>query len=83
LRISPETFLKRATVGRFERVVEFTRNFRNEGSDPSHIQEFSAIEHYACWWNYKDNMEFTEKMFDYIFDNIPELKREIKVKDKL
>jgi lysyl-tRNA synthetase class II len=30
MRISPETFLKRATVGRFERVVEFTRNFRNE-----------------------------------------------------
>ncbi len=83
MRISPETFLKRATVGRFERVVEFTRNFRNEWSDPSHIQEFSAIEHYACWWNYKDNMEFTEKMFDYIFDNIPELKREVKVKDKL
>lgn len=82
LRISPETFLKRATIGRFERVVEFTRNFRNEWSDPSHIQEFSAIEHYASWWNYEDNMKFTEKMFDYIFDNMPELSREIEVKDK-
>lgn len=82
LRISPETSLKKATVGRFEKVVEFARNFRNEGSDPSHIQEFSVIEHYAAWWNFNDNMEFTEKMFDFVFDNIPELKREIEVKDK-
>jgi len=64
LRISPETALKKATVWRFERVVEFTRNFRNEWSDPSHMQEFSAIEHYAAWWNYEDNMKFTEDMFD-------------------
>lgn len=63
-------------------MVEFTRNFRNEGSDPSHMQEFSAIEHYACWWNYEDNMRFTETMFDYLFANIPELKREVLVKDK-
>ena len=82
LRISPETHLKRATVGRFERVVEFARNFRNEWSDPSHMQEFCAIEHYSCWWNYEDNMKFTEKMFDYIFEKIPELKKEIEVKDK-
>jgi len=82
LRISPETALKKATVWRFERVVEFTRNFRNEWSDPSHIQEFSAIEHYAAWWNYEDNMKFTEDMFDFVFQNIPELKKEVLVKDK-
>lgn len=82
LRIAPETSLKKATVGRFERVVEFTRNFRNEGSDPSHMQEFSAIEHYAAYWNFEDNMKFTEEMFDYLFTNIPELKREVEVKDK-
>lgn len=82
LRISPETFLKRATVGRFEKVVEFTRNFRNEGSDPSHMQEFCAIEHYSCYWNYEDNMRFTEEMFDYLFKNIPEFQREVSVKDK-
>jgi hypothetical protein len=46
------------------------------------MQEFCAIEHYACWWNYEDNMKFTEKMFDYIFEKIPELKKEIEVKDK-
>lgn len=83
LRISPETSLKKATVWRFEKVVEFAKDFRNEWSDPSHIQEFSVIEHYAAWWNFEDNMEFTEKMFDYIFDNIPEFKREIEVKDKM
>jgi lysyl-tRNA synthetase, class II len=63
-------------------VVEFARDFRNEGSDPSHMQEFSAIEHYAAWWNFEDNMRFTEAMFDYIFTNIPELKKEVEVKDK-
>lgn len=82
LRISPETYLKRATVGRFERVVEFTRNFRNEWSDPSHMQEFCAIEHYSAWWNFEDNMRFTEEMFDYLFAKIPELKREVMVQDK-
>ncbi len=46
------------------------------------MQEFSAIEHYAAWWNYEDNMKFTENMFDYIFQHIPELSREVMVKDK-
>lgn len=83
LRISPETALKKSTVGRFERVVEFAKDFRNEWSDPSHMQEFTMIEHYAAYWNFEDNMEFTEKMFNYIFEKIPELKKQIKVKDKL
>lgn len=82
LRISPETSLKKTTVGRFERVVEFARDFRNEGSDPSHMQEFTMIEHYAAWWNFEDNMKFAEKMFEYIFDKIPEFKKEVMVKDK-
>ncbi len=82
LRISPETFLKRVTMGRFERVVEFARDFRNEGSDPSHMQEFTMIEHYASWWNFEDNMKFVEDMFDFIFAKIPELSREVDVKDK-
>ena len=82
LRISPETSLKKTMVGRFERVVEFARDFRNEGSDPSHMQEFTMIEHYAAWWNFEDNMRFTEELFDYVFDHIPELSREVDVKDK-
>ncbi len=82
LRISPETALKKATAGRLERVVEFAREFRNEGSDPSHLQEFNAIEHYSAWWNFEDNMKFTEDMFDYIFENISELNKVVQVKDK-
>jgi lysyl-tRNA synthetase class II len=39
------------------------------------------IEHYAAWWNFEDNMKFTEKMFDYIFSKL-NLNRKIKVKDK-
>ena len=81
LRIAPETALKKATVGRFERVFEIGKNYRNEGSDPSHMQEFTAVEHYAAWWNFEDNMRFTEEMFDYIFDKLW-LNREIEIKDK-
>ena len=58
------------------------KNFRNEGSDPSHMQEFSVFEHYAAYWNFEDNMKFTENMFDYIFNTLGlERKREIIDKD--
>lgn len=81
LHISPETSLKKATVGRFERVFEIARDFRNEWSDPSHMQEFTMVEHYAAFWDFQDNMRFTEKMFDYIFDKL-NLERVVKIKDK-
>lgn len=81
LRIAPETALKKATVWRFERVFEMWKNFRNEWSDPSHMQEFSVFEHYAVYWNFEDNIKFTEDMFDYIFDKL-NLNREISIKDK-
>lgn len=81
LHISPETALKKATVGRFERVFEIARDFRNEWSDPSHMQEFTMVEHYAAFWDFQDNMRFTEKMFDYIFDTL-KLERVVKIKDK-
>lgn len=81
LRIAPETALKKATVGRFERVFEMGKNFRNEGSDPTHMQEFSVFEHYAAYWNFEDNMKFTEDMFDYIFETM-NLDRNIKIRDK-
>jgi len=81
LRIAPETALKKATVGRFERVFEIGRNFRNEGSDPSHMQEFSVVEHYASWWNFEDNMKFTEELFDHLFSSL-QLSKIIPIKDK-
>lgn len=70
LRISPETALKKATVGRFERVFEIARDFRNEGSDPSHLQEFTMVEHYAAYWNYEDNMRFIERMINSLFERL-------------
>lgn len=82
LRISPETSLKKATTGMFEKVFEVAKDFRNEWSDPSHLQEFTMIEHYAAYRNHQDNMRFTEEMFDYIFTNIPQLQKIIKVTDK-
>lgn len=81
LRIAFETGLKKATVGRFEKVFEIGQDFRNEGSDPSHLQEFTQTEHYAVYRNYEDNMKFTEKMFDYMFEKL-ELSKSINVKDK-
>lgn len=81
LRIAFETSLKKATVWRFEKVFEIGQDFRNEWSDPSHLQEFTQVEHYAVYWNYEDNMKFTEKMMDYIFDNMW-IDRKLNVKDK-
>jgi lysyl-tRNA synthetase, class II len=62
LRIAPETYLKRLVVGGYDRVYEFARCFRNEGLAASHLQEFTMLEFYASYWNYEDNMTFTENM---------------------
>ncbi len=62
LRIAPETYLKRLVVGGYEKVYEFAQSFRNEGMDPSHLQEFTLLEYYCAFWNYEDNMRFTERL---------------------
>jgi lysyl-tRNA synthetase class 2 len=62
LRIAPETYLKRLVAGSFERVYELGRNFRNEGMDPSHLQEFTMLEWYAAYWNYRDNIAFASEL---------------------
>jgi lysyl-tRNA synthetase class 2 len=62
LRIAPEIFLKEAIVGGFENIFEVAKVFRNEGMDSSHLQEFTMIEHYCAYWDFEDNMRFTEKM---------------------
>lgn len=82
LRIAPEIALKMATVGGLEKVFEIGKDFRNEGSSPSHHQEFLVVEHYAAYRNYEHNMAFTEQLFNYLFDHIPALKRTVKVADK-
>jgi len=63
LRIAPELYLKRLLVGGFERVFEFTTNFRNEGIDREHNPEFSAVEFYAAYHDYEWGMDFIEDMF--------------------
>lgn len=66
LRIAPETYLKRAVVGGFTKVFEIARCFRNEGIDATHLQDFTMIEGYAAFYNYKDNMKFLREMLQSI-----------------
>lgn len=68
MRIAPETFLKECLVGGFDRVFEVARVFRNEGLDPSHLQDFTMVEHYAAYWDYRKNMGFTERMLSAILN---------------
>ncbi|MFA6180120.1 MAG: lysine--tRNA ligase [Candidatus Methylopumilus sp.] len=60
LRIAPELYLKRLVVGGFERVFEINRNFRNEGLSVRHNPEFTMMEFYAAYTDYKWLMDFTE-----------------------
>ena len=66
LRIAPEIYLKEAVIGGFDKIFEVARVFRNEGIDPSHLQDFTMVEHYAAYWNFEMNMAFTEKMLTNI-----------------
>ncbi len=70
LRIAPELFLKQAIIGGFEKVFEIGKVFRNEGMDSSHLQEFTMLEHYAAYWDYVDNMRFTEKMLEHLLTKL-------------
>ncbi|MFD2110593.1 lysine--tRNA ligase [Thiorhodococcus fuscus] len=62
LRIAPELFLKRLVVGGFERVYEINRNFRNEGLSTRHNPEFTMLEFYEAYADYRDLMDLTEDM---------------------
>ena len=62
LRISPELFLKMAIGAGFDRVYEVAKDFRNEGMDAMHLQEFTMIEWYSAYWDYKKNIQFTWDM---------------------
>ena len=64
LRVAPELYLKRLVVGGFERVFEINRNFRNEGVSTRHNPEFTMIEFYQAYADYKDLMALTENMLE-------------------
>jgi lysyl-tRNA synthetase, class II len=63
LRIANELYLKRLIVGGFDRVYEFSRDFRNEGIDRDHNPEFTMIELYQAYADYEDIMRLTEEVF--------------------
>jgi lysyl-tRNA synthetase class 2 len=63
LRIAPELYLKRLTVGGLDRVYEINRNFRNEGVSTRHNPEFTMLEFYWAYADYHDLMDLTEAMF--------------------
>ena len=66
LRIAPETYLKRCVTAGYNKVFEFARCFRNEGISPAHLQDFTMLEYYCAYWNYEDNMRFTQAMFQHV-----------------
>jgi lysyl-tRNA synthetase class 2 len=70
LRIAPELYLKRLTVGGFERVYEINRNFRNEGVSTQHNPEFTMLELYQAYADFTDLMEMIETLFQSLADTL-------------
>ncbi len=69
LRIAPELYLKRLVVGGFERVFEINRNFRNEGVSTQHNPEFTMLEFYQAYADYRDMMDLTQEMFAHVAES--------------
>jgi lysyl-tRNA synthetase class 2 len=70
LRIADELYLKRLIVGGFNGVYEISKDFRNEGMDRSHNPEFTMLELYVPYKDYNWMMEFVEKMFEFVCQNV-------------
>lgn len=70
MRIAPELYLKRLIVGGFEKVYEMGRLFRNEGMDTRHNPEFTTVELYQAYVDFREMMDIVEKMFCYIADKV-------------
>ena len=70
LRIAPELYLKRLTVGGFERVFEIARVFRNEGMSTRHNPEFTMLELYQAYADYGDMMELTENLVAHLAEEL-------------
>ena len=66
LRVAPELYLKRCVVGGLERVYEINRNFRNEGISTHHNPEFTMLEFYQAYADYRDLMAFTEELLGQV-----------------
>ena len=70
LRIAPELYLKRLVVGGLERVYELNRNFRNEGLSTRHNPEFTMLELYQAYADYRDFMDLLERVFQGLADTV-------------
>ncbi len=70
LRIAPELFLKRLVVGGLEKVYEINRNFRNEGLSTQHNPEFTMLEFYQAYADYRDLMDLTEQLVRGIANDV-------------
>src|SRR6185503_5374189 len=66
MRIAPELYLKRLTVGGVDKVFEINRNFRNEGISTQHNPEFTMLEFYWAYADYNDLMTFTEELLQHV-----------------
>src|SRR5208283_1604532 len=66
LRIAPELYLKRLVVGGMDRVYEINRNFRNEGISTQHNPEFTMLEFYQAYSNYKELMKLTKELVSQV-----------------
>jgi len=70
LRVAPELYLKRLVVGGFERVYELNRSFRNEGLSTRHNPEFTMLELYQAYADYRDLMDLVERLFQGLADTL-------------
>ena len=70
LRISFELYLKRLLVGMYDRVYEIGHDFRNEGVSQKHNPEFTQLEFYAAYWDYRDVMAFCEQMVATVAEEV-------------
>lgn len=70
LRIAPELYLKRLLVGGFERVYEINRNFRNEGISTRHNPEFTMLEFYRAYADYRDLIDMTEQLISSVAQEV-------------
>ena len=83
LRISPELTLKKLIIGGFNNIYEVARDFRNEGIDANHLQDFTMVEGYSAYWNYEDNMKFMKEMVTYILGKLYDGNLKIQIGDKM
>ena len=82
LRISPELTLKKLIIGGFNNIYEVARDFRNEGIDINHLQDFTMVEGYSAYWNYEDNMKFMKEMILYILGKLYDGNLNVKIGEK-